>query len=269
MKQILFIAVTAFTFIGCTPQNTPEPTKGCLTQQQLNRYSYEALSNVAALLREDKKNIDTFDGFIGAMKLTVNNYSDMIKSSVYISNVVRFLPIPYSGEISNTTKLISKTALDLNGASEALDRYKKSSTDFLDTFGKLDPKTATSLELANLASYADTKLLKDAQNLELSLHKISESTTVMAATAQSISDALDTTGGYLSHAKSLVGFSTQQDTSSLDKTKVAQSKNSISTKILQLNQKVSALEHSADSYRLNIEKAHIYSDLSLGLSILQ
>jgi hypothetical protein len=269
MKKILLITAAAFTFMGCTPQNTPEPTKACVSAQQLDTYSYQALSNIATLLREDKKNIDAFDGFMGAMKLTVNSYSEMIKSSVYISNVVKFLPIPYAGEISNTTKLISKTALDLNGASESLDRYKKSSASFLESFSKLDPKNASSTELAKLATFADTKLLKDAQDLELSLHKISDSTAMMAATTQSISDALDTTGNYLNHAKSLVGFSQDQSASSTDKTKVTQNKNSINTKMAQLNQKIASLQHSADSYRLNIEKARIYSDLSVGLSILQ
>jgi hypothetical protein len=269
MKSIFFLLFTLILFSGCTSQAIPEPVKPCISAQQLNSYSYEALLNVAVMLKEDKKNIDSFDSFIGAMKLTVNSYTDMIKSSVYISNVVKFLPVPYAGEISNTTKLISKTALSLNGASESLDRYKKSSTYYLESFAKLDPATASTEDLLKLATFADTTLLTDAQDLENSLHKISESTAMMAATTQSISDALDTTGNYLNHVKSLVSFSQDQAVSGVDKRTVTQNKSSITTKMLQLNQKIAALEHTAQSYHESIVKAHIYSNLSMSLNTLK
>ena len=266
MKKTIFLAMAVLLFWGCTPQ-VATPSRACLSSTQLSAYGYDSLARVANLLREDKKNIDTFDGFIGAMKVTVHNYADMIKSSVYISNVVRFLPIPYAGEISNTTKLISKTALHLNVAADALDRYKKSSASFLDSFEKLNPATAKPADLAKLAAFADSQLLHDAQELELALQQISSSTATMAATTQSISNALETTGNYVNNVKSFVGFSQTSATtiSSSDKVKVHESQNSINTKMLLLNQKIVALEHSADTYRLNIEKARIYTELAVQL----
>jgi hypothetical protein len=268
MKQSILIAMTVLLFTGCMPQSTPQPPQAaCLNSAQLSNYGYDSLARVANLLREDKKNIDTFDGFISAMKVTVNNYATMIKSSVYISNVVRFLPIPYAGEISNTTKLISKTALHLSVAADALDHYKKSSASFLDSFNKLSPNAAPPAELARLATFADSVLLRDARNLQVSLKQISESTGMMAATTQSIADALDTTGNYFSQAKSYVGFSkTSVTASASDKTKVNENRNSINARMIQLNQKITLLEQSGDTNRLNIEKARIYTDLAVQLN---
>ena len=270
MKHSFVILALALFFAGCTPQatlpqtQTESPKTPSLTSAQLNSYSYDALLHVATLLKENRKDIDAFDGFISAMKVTVNNYSDMIKSSVYISNIVRYIPLPYAGEVSNTTKLISKTALNLNGAADALDRYKKSSALFLEKFEKINATHANTADLAALATFADTQLLRDAHDLEIALEKISSSTSMMAATTQAISDALETTGDYLGNIKSFVGFN-KETTLPSDKTKLTENKNSINAKITQLNQKINILEHSAQNSARYIAKARIYSDLSLEL----
>lgn len=253
-----------FLFTGCVSQPSVQPQQKCMSAHQLNLYGYDHLEKVAKLLREDKKNIESFEMFISVMKGTVDGYANMIKSSVYISNVVRFLPIPYAGEVSNTTKLISKTVLNLGGAASTLNRYKNTTNTFLADFDKIDKTNVKATEIAKLALYADTKLLADANNLEAALKEISASTTMMAATTQSIADALDTTSGYMNQAKGLVGIG-QQSNSSDEKNKVAQSRNSINDRMIQLNQKIILLEKSGESHRFNIAKAHIYADLAVEL----
>jgi hypothetical protein len=267
MKRSLILAMGLAMFGGCAQQPTPPPPqKACMSSTQLNAYGYDHLEKVAKLLREDKKNIESFEVFINAMKGTVDNYADMIKSSLYISNVVRFLPIPYAGEVSNTTKLISKTVLNLGGAASALNRYKNSTDTFLVNFDKLNRSSVSGAEISKLASYADTKLLADAKGLENSLNEISESTAMMAATTQTITDALDTTGNYVNQAKSFMGLSqSQPQPSGEEKAKVVQSRNSINTRVGQLNQKITALEKSGESHRYNIAKARIYSELAVQL----
>lgn len=263
MKRLVVSAMIVLMMGGCAQQQsvTP-PQKPCMSPTQLNAYGYDHLEKVAKLLREDKKNIETFDGFIGTMKGTVDNYADMIKSSVYISNVVRFLPIPYAGEVSNTTKLVSKTVLNLGGAASALNRYKNSSNTFLATFDKMNRSTVSGAEIYKLAVFADTKLLSDAKDLENSLKDISESTAAMAATTQGISDALESTGNYVNQAKTFVGLSQPAND---DKSKVVQNRNSINARMAQLNQKIVSLEKSGETQRLNIAKARIYSELAVQL----
>lgn len=260
MKRSLMVAMALVMFTGCVPQPEVASQKGCMSASQLNAYGYDHLEKVAKLLREDKKNIESFEGFINAMKGTVDNYADMIKSSVYISNVVRFLPIPYAGEVSNTTKLISKTVLNLGGAASSLNKYKTSTEYFLSSFDKMDRTTTSAAEISKLAVYADTKLINDAKNLENALKEISASTEMMAATTQSIADALDTTGNYMNQAKNFVGLS---QPSGDDKSTVVQNRNSINARMAQLNLKIVALEKNGQSHRYNISKARIYSELAL------
>ncbi len=255
------MASALILFGGCIPQ--PETAKvqeqKCLNAPQLNGYSYDYLARVAKLVREDRKNIDTFEGFINSMKGSVDDYAQMIKSSIYISNVVRFLPVPYAGEVSNSAKLVSKTVLNLGSAASTLNRYKKSSETFLAAFDKLDRTKATAAEMAKLAVYADTKLLSDANDLRLSLREISESTTAISGVAQSISEALEAGSGYMSQAKILVGLSPE----SKDKVAVAENRNTLHKRLSQLNQKITSLENSAQTHRFNIAKARIYSELAL------
>lgn len=250
---------------GCTPpQPTPVSSAKCLNAQQLSAYSYDQLSRVAAGMRADSRSLDDFSGFITALKGTVNDYSGTIQSSTYLSNAVRYLPIPYAGEVSNVTKLVANTLIHLNSAAVALDRYKKSSSTFLAAFDKLNRTSATPAELAKLSAYADTTLMNDARELQIALQKISASTATMAATAQSIANALETTGGYFNQAKSLVGM----QPGSNDKAHVTANRDSFNTRLTLLNQKIVSLENSADTHRQNIAKARTYADLAMQIDAL-
>lgn len=261
-KKSLVLTAVLLMMGGCSSQPPIPVQQPCMTAAALNVYGYDYLARVAKLLREDKKNIESFDGFINAMKGTVDSYANMVKSSVYISNIVRFLPIPYAGEVSNTTKLISKTVLNLGSAASALNRYKNSSDVFLESFDKLNRSNATAADISRLAVYADTKLLTDAKELENALKDISSSTAMMAATTQSIADALDTTSGYVNQAKVYAGFSQPERD---DKSTVVQNRNSINARMIQINQKIASLEKSGQAHRYNIAKARIYSELAVQL----
>jgi len=262
MRQYLFLLSALLLITGCAPQPISCPPQAkkekCYNAQQLNQYSYEHLSKVAMLMRQDAKKIDEFSGYISAIKGSVNDYAQIIRSSVYLTNVVRYLPIPYAGEASSITKVVSNTLLNLNGAAVSLDRYQKSSTVFLESFDRLDRNTATSTQLAKLASYADTVVINDAEALQDSLQGISSSASTLAATTQSISNAISTGGDYLNQAKSFVGMKASAN----EEEKLKASGTSFHAKLALLSQKICALENSAQTHRGNVLKARTYAELA-------
>lgn len=260
MRWIVFIAALLF-ITGCAPVTSPAPQSPCLSASQLSGYSYDQLSRVATQMRDDGKKIEDFSLLITAMKGSVNNYSTVLQSSAYLSNAIRFLPIPYAGEVSGVTKVLSNTLIHLGSAAAALDKYKKSSSAFLESFDKLDRATATPAQLAKLATYADTTVLNDAAELQTAMQKISSSASLLSATAQTISNAMETTGGYVNQAKSFVGLQPAAN----DKAKVIESRDTLNSRLAQLSQKISTLEHSGDSNRQNIAKARTYADLAVQL----
>lgn len=264
MKHSLLFLLVVFIFTGCTTAPTPSTQKSCINSEKLNLYGFNHLERVAKSLREEKQNNKSFEITMFMLSKSVTEYSDMLKSSAQISNVARFMPIPYAGEVCNTTKLISNTALNLGHAANTFNQYKQSSNTFLDEFDKLNRKTATSSDVSKLAVYGDTKLLADARDLEISLQEISSSTATMASAMQSISDALDTTNGYVNGMKSYVGINNKGNAD--DKGKVVKNRSSMLSSLTQMNQKISLLEKSGQVYRYNIAKARVYSELAIELA---
>lgn len=264
MKSSLLSILIAFVFAGCTQTPTPPATvNACINSEKLNTYGFNYLEQVAKTLRDEKENAKSFEISMFLLNKTVNEHTNILKTSAQISNVARFLPIPYAGEVCTTTKLISKTALNLGLAATAFNAYKTSSNTFLDEFDKLNRATVTSADISKLAIYADTKLLSDARNLELSLKEISASISTMTSTMQSITDALDTTNGYMGQMKNYVGINNEVSTE--DKGKLTKNRASMITALTQLNQKIGLLEKSGQTYRYNIAKARVYSELALEL----
>lgn len=261
--RLVLLSLFLFILGGCAPKPSVAIPDKYITSNQLNAYSYDYLSQVAQSVREDSKKADDFSTFITVLKVSVNNYSSIIQSSAYLSNAVRFLPIPYAGEVSSFTKVFSGTLLHLNGAAMALDSYKKSSSEFLKSFDKLDKATATPEQLLNLSVYADTILMSDTRNLELSLKRISSSASALASTAQSCSNAVDTTGSYVNQAKNFVGFKSETK----DQANIKESSHTLNARLSQFSQKIAALEHSGETYRSNISKARIYAELAQKISV--
>lgn len=265
LKSSLFCIFIVFIFTGCAPTPTPPSlaTKSCINTDKLNIYGFNHLEQVAKTLREEKENTKSFEISMFLLNKTVNEHTDMLKSSAQISNVARFLPIPYAGEVCTATKLISKTALNLGIAATAFNEYKTSSNKFLDEFDKLNRTTATSADISKLAIYGDTKVLGDARNLELSLKDISASVSAMTCTMQSITDTLETTNGYMTQMKNYVSM--KNEVSVEDKNKLQKNRSTMVTALTQLNQKIGLLEKSGQSYRYNIAKARVFSELALEL----
>lgn len=257
----VYLALTFILFLaGCAPQPTPpSPATKSVTVAELARYSYDDLALTAAALRDDGRTVDDFGGFITAMKASVADYADMIKASAYLSNVVRVLPIPYAGEASTATKLASNTLLHLGNAAAALDRYKKSSAAFLYDFDRLDRATATPEQIARLAAFADDTVMNDARDLQTAMGRIASATAGMATAAQTVSRAMETTGDYLDQAKNLVGM----QPSPKEKARAAADRDSFKARLIQLNQKIAALENSADAHRRTIAKARAIAELAV------
>lgn len=264
LKSSLVLILIVLLFGGCTSTPVPQPQKSCINADKLNGYGFDHLEHVAKALREEKQNAKAFEISMFLLNKTVNEYSDMFKCSAQISNVARFLPIPYAGEVCTTTKLVAKTALNLGQAANAFNQYKMSSNAFLSEFEKLNRTTASAAEISKLAVYGDTKLLADSRTLELSLKEISASTATMASSMQSISETLDKTNGYVTQMKNYAGMET--DVSAEDKGKVVKNRASMVSALTQLNQKIGLLEKSGQAYRYNIAKARVFSELALELS---
>jgi hypothetical protein len=255
MKYI-FLTVVVFFFGGCTGQPT-----SCISKQELVSKSYSELSLVAKSIKEQEKPMDDFATFIGIMKNYVSDYSNTIEASAYLSNALRVLPIPYAGEVSNATKLVSNSLVHLNNTATALHKYRESSAIFLQRYNQLGEKP-TPKALAELSSYADSTLIVDALNLEGNMVQISKTTEALVTATQIISTTSTTALNYLGKAKSLLGGGSEE-VSLEEKNIITKSKDGFKSNLVQLNNHINMLKNSAMFNRQGIAKARVISDLAV------
>ena len=125
--RYLFLVLVVFFSQGCVQQ----PTTPCISKQELVSKSHNEITIIAKSIQEQEKAMEDFATFIGIMKSYISDYSKTIEASAYLSNVLRVLPIPYAGEVSNATKLVSSSLVNLNNTATALHKYRESSAVFL------------------------------------------------------------------------------------------------------------------------------------------
>jgi len=253
--QYIFLILMVFLFGGCTGQPTP-----CVSQKELVSKSYSELSLVAKSIKTEEKAMGDFATFIGIMKNYVSDYSTTIEASAYLSNALRVLPIPYAGEVSNATKLVSSSLVNLNNTATALHKYRESSANFLAKYNQLG-ENPTPKSLAGLSAYADNTLIVDALSLQGNMEQISKTTNGLLTAVEIISSTSSTTLQYLGKAKSFLGGS--EEVSTVEKDTLEKSKNGFKSNLTQLNNHTNMLKNSAMFNRQTIAKARVIADLAV------
>jgi len=254
--RLLFLVLLVFIFQGCGQQ---QPTL-CISKQELAQKSYNELSVVASSIKGQESAMGDFAKFIDIMKSYVSEYSNTIEASAYLSNALRVLPIPYAGEVSNATKLISGSLVNLNNTATALHKYKQSSANFIKEFQQLG-ENPTPSALAKLSQYADNTLIIDALALQGNMEQMSKTTEGLLIATQIISNTSSSALNYLGQAKSLLGG--KEEVGVEEKNAMAKSKDGFKSNLAQLNNHINMLKNSAMIHRQGIAKARVISDLAV------
>ena len=259
MVHSLFLVFILLFLGGCTNQ---QPTL-CISQEALLSKSHTELSLVAQSIKEQEKAMEDFATFIEIMKEYVSDYSKTIETSAYLSNLLRVLPIPYAGEVSNATKLVASNLVTLNNTATALRKYKESSSIFLNQYNQLGTNPIPQ-KLVQLARYGDNTLITDALYLEGNMEQIAKTTEGILLISHIITTASSTTLAYLEKAKSFLG--NKQEISIEEKNRLTQSKNSFQSNLVELNKGILMLKNSGMIHRQTISKAKVIAELAIEIT---
>ena len=265
MRFILPILITLF-MQGCVEKQSsislPTSSIGAsISEKELFQKSYAQLSSVAKSIHNEKEVIGEFENFIRVMKTYVNDYSSTIETSAYFSQALRVLPIPYAGEVSNATRIVSNSLVILNNTASSLGQYQKSSATFLYGFNQLT-KTPNLKELSKLSSYADDTLTTDAIKLQGDMKEIAKTTKNLLYVNKLISDTSSTASGYFDRIKSFISSSPSED----EKAAIVKSEDNFEHKLNELNRHITILKNSATVNRKSIAKSRVISDLAVEVS---
>lgn len=191
-----------FSFCGCSTKS-PAPPQGFTTQELLLK-AYATHTSISNTLKEEQKSISSLLLAVSATQTLVGDYSVFLTQSAQISSVTRFLPLPYAGEISNTTKLISTSLVTLNNASRDIDSYHKALKNYLDS---VDHYSASpTLEALMILQEKGNTFLVKAKDMELSLIKISHLLQTFSTFTRSIGVVLEKQQSLANEAKTLFGL---------------------------------------------------------------
>jgi hypothetical protein len=268
MRFILSVLIILITQ-GCVekqstislPSNTPISTTNTISEQELFKKSYTELSHVAKSINKEKATLNEFKDFVGIMKHYVSDYASVIETSSYFTQALRILPIPYAGEVANATRIVSTSLVTLNETASTLEKYQKSSSNFLIGFNQLKHKP-TLPALEQLSQYADNVLIVNALELQANMKKMGKTTENLLYVNTLISDASNSTSSFFDSIKNFVGMTPTER----EKELVKDSDGLFKSKLSQLNKHIGILKNSASINRQSIAKSRVISDLAVEVS---
>jgi len=243
------------------PVNTNISATNSISEQELFKKSYAELAHVAQSIQNEKATLDEFKEFVAIMKHYVSDYANVIEASSYFTQALRILPIPYAGEVANATRIISTSLVTLNETASTLEKYQKSSTNFLNGFNQLKHKP-TLPALEQLSQYADNILIVNALELQANMKKMGKTTENLLYVNKLIADASNNTSNFFDSIKNFVGMSPTER----EKEIVQDSDTLFKSKLSQLNRHISVLKNSATINRQSIAKSRVISDLAVEVS---
>jgi len=240
------------------PANTNISTKKCISEQELFKKSYTELAKVAHSIKKEKATLNEFKDFVSIMKHYVNDYASVIEASSYFTQALRILPIPYAGEVANATRIISSSLVTLNETASTLEKYQKSSANFLNGFNQLKQKP-TLPALEQLSQYADNVLIVNSLELQSNMKKMGKTTENLLYVNNLIADASTSTSSFFDNIKNFVGMSPSQR----EKELIEDSDSEFKSKLSELNHHITVLKNSATINRQSIAKSRVISDLAV------
>jgi len=265
MRFTLTIICIVFLFQGCSKKQSTlsNPinnisSKHCISEEELFKKSYAELAKVANSIEKEKTTLNEFKDFVAIMKHYVSDYADVIETSSYFTQALRVLPIPYAGEVANATRIISNSLVTLNQTASTLEKYQKSSANFLNGFSQLKQKP-TLFSLEELAKYADDVLIVNSLELQNNMKKMGKTTENLLYVNKLIADASSSTSSFFDNIKNFVGMSPNQR----EKELIEDSDSEFKSKLSELNHHITVLKNSATINRQSIAKSRVISDLAV------
>jgi len=236
-------------------------SKNCISQQELFKKSYAELARVEHSIHNEKATLNEFKEFVAIMKHYVSDYANVIEASSYFTQALRILPIPYAGEVANATRILSVSLITLNETATTLEKYQKSSSNFLKGFNQLKHKP-TLPALEQLSQYADNVLIVNALELQTNMKEMGKTTENLLYVNKLITNASTSTSSFFDNIKNFVGMSPSER----EKELVYDSDTLFKSKLSQLNRHISVLKNSATINRQSIAKSRVISDLAVEIT---
>lgn len=147
----------------------------CLTMDAIVQRKSIRLKELAENARLQRQSTEDFQAFFSWMSANLAGYNKYIQAGSYAAVFAKALPIPYAGQASVFAKFAAQFTIALNNASTAISSYRATSQKFIDMCDEIARSPELNQQkLSEAASFADTKLLHDMNEVHSRLGTVAE-----------------------------------------------------------------------------------------------
>ncbi len=251
MKSIIFSILAIFLFAGCAVNEQP---KNCFDKSRLEQKEYDSLKNANASLATFKTEYAEMSSYINFLNSYTAEYSKYISAASTASIVIKYMPIPYAGQISSSAAFGAKMTALASAASKSVSKLNTSSIEF-DMRLTAYEVSKNPQKLQEARKYASTVLQNDLEEAKQSLIRLKDGAAGLMAVSMAISQYCNSGDQLLSKATSL--FSSKSDTD-----KRAQIDNTMKSKTESFDKRMTKVTTSFESTKGYIKNADTYGALS-------
>ncbi len=251
MKNIVFLLLALFIFAGCAVN---EPPKNCFDKTRLEQKEYNALKNIQASLASFKTEYNEMSSYINFLNAYTAEYSKYISAASTASQVIKYMPIPYAGQISSSASFGAKITALASSASKSAMRLNTSIAEFDSKISAYE-MTKNHQKLQEARKYASTTLQNDLEEAKLNLLKLKDGAAGLIAVSSAISQYYSSGDQLLSKATSIFSDKSEND-------KRAQSDNALKVKTEGFDKRLTKVIASFEGVKGYIKSADTYGALS-------
>lgn len=229
-----------------------------ITEERLLQKKVQLLKEIGADAKLQRQSIESLQGFVNWMNQNLASYNKYIKAGSYAAVIGRILPVPYAGQASVFTKFAAQFTVVLNNASVAICSYLATSQKFTVTVDAIDPsKPLDKQATTEAATFADTILLKDTNNVQTNLSTVSELSSSALSFLESLNHYMSGTDEYWNKAK---GFF-NKDIDPKEKSFLSESTNALKNKAAAFNVKLTSFEDHTRTLNSRVKSLAVYDEL--------
>jgi hypothetical protein len=240
-------------------------TVRAISAERLGQKKAQRLKEIAADMKTQRMTTADFEGFVKWMSANLAGYNRYIQAGSYAAVIGRMLPIPYAGQASVFAKFVAQFTVALNAASASLTNYLNSSQRFLVLTDAIDPAKPDKKTLAEASLFADQKLLKDMNDVQLKLAMVSELSSGALSFLESLNHYACSTDEYWNKVKGLV----KKDMDPKEKSFLSESTGSLKAQADLFNRKLKTFEEMTRKETAGVKALAVYDELAGELAAAQ
>lgn len=229
--------------------------------EHLRQKKAQRLKEIAADVKLQRQATSDFEGFVKWMSANLAGYNRYIQAGSYAAVAAKMLPVPYAGQASVLTKFIAQFTVALNAASASISNYLNTSQQFIAMTDGIDPaKPSNDKAVADTATFADQKLLKDMNDAQLRLSTLSELSGGALSFLESLNHYVSGTDEYWNKMKGVF----KKDIDPKEKSFISENINSLRNQADRFNGRLRSFEELGKKETASVKALAVYDELAAG-----